>query len=147
MIDVAAAPPDSASEPEVGLYRAPPNSGGFISGIGAPLIDPVLHSMDNDHVAVVDAAHELPFELYVVRDHWGTPNGHGHLLVGVNSDRAGLNLVSGPDIAQTIDATPSQDLSLSGFLSKVVRGAKGTVSVLVQLAFDRVRVTPGRCRA
>jgi hypothetical protein len=144
-IDLAKAPPDRAHEPEVGIYRSPPNSGGYISGIGAPLIDPVLHRVDNDHVAVVDAAHELPFELYVVRDHWGTPNGHGHLLVEV-SDRVGFDLVSGPGIAQTIDATPSSGLALGGFLSKVVRGVKGSVRVLVDLAFDRVRVTPGQCR-
>jgi hypothetical protein len=108
----------------------------------------VLQRKDNDHVAVVDVAFELPFELCVVRDHWGTPNGHGHLLVEVSSNRSGLDLVSGPGIAQTIDATPSSDLSLVGFISKVVRGVKGgAVSVLARLSLDRVRITPGRCKA
>jgi len=79
------------------------NSGGCISGNGAPLIDPVINRRGGDHVASVDAAHELPFEAYSVRDHWRMPNGHGRMLVSITSNRRGLDLVSGPAIAQTID--------------------------------------------
>jgi hypothetical protein len=36
---------------------------------------------------------------------------------------------------------------MTGFIIKVVRGVKGWVSVPANVLYDRVRVTPGPCRA
>jgi hypothetical protein len=145
MIDLAKAPPDRRPlEPQSGIYHALANSGGFISGNGAPRVALVFQ----DSVSVLDAPEDHPFEHYLVTDQWVTPNGHGQLGVNAITRRIGLDLVAGEGIAQSFDVTPSDDLELVGHLQKFIGSIKGTIGVFAGLNFTRLTVSsPGRCKA
>jgi hypothetical protein len=145
MIDLAAAPPDVRPlDPTTGIYPARSRSGGYISGNGAPLVHLVLQ----DSVSVNDWEEGESFEHYIVTDQWRSANGTGQMGVNVISRRAGIDLNTGDGIAQDIDVTARSGLQLTGYISKVVRGVKGSVSVFASLVFDRVKVSsPGQCRA
>jgi hypothetical protein len=144
-IDLAAAPPDVRPlDPTVGLYPARSRSGGYVSGNGAPLV----HLVFNDDVSVNDWEEGDSFESYAITDQWRSPNGTGQMGINVVSRRAGIDLVTGDGIAQTFDVTSGDGLEITGYISKVVRGVKGSVNVFASLLFSRVKVgSPGQCKA
>lgn len=144
-IDLAVAPADSRPlQPELGLYSAPGRSGGFISGNGAPR----FHLVFQDDVAVRDRSAEHSDEHYLITDQWTSANGTGQMSLNVISREGGPDFITGDGLAQTFDATPGRGFEITGHLSKVVNGVKGSVSVLASLLFDRVKMTsPGTCKA
>ena len=145
-IDVAGAGPDLRPlEPALGIYPALANSGGYISGNGAPLV----HNVFNDDVSVRDSTPDDPFESYIITDQWrSSENGIGQMGISIISRTAGLDIVTGEGIAQHIDVSAGSGLDLLGYLNKVVRGTVGSVTVALGLLFDRITVsTPGVCKA
>ena len=145
-IDLDLAPPDSRTlDPSYGLYVAPADTPGFISGNGRPLIN----NVHTDMVSVTDVVPfgDRPTDSYGIEDNWSSPNGSGQLALLVYTHRPDVELTSGEGIAQTIDARPTDDVGLFGYLGKVVKTAVGSVAVGVSLALSRVRVSPGRCHA
>jgi hypothetical protein len=151
-IDTDLAPPDrfageiGPDDQQTANYFLP---GGpdFISGMGLPgSVWPEHNEFDVDAVSVTDDDDRFGHQAYAIWDYSNDGRGGStRFALQMYSDDRVDDFIHGKDLVQSFDTA-----NLKGalkFIGHITHQVVGAVGYGIDLAFDRLSVTPGRCRA
>ena len=139
-IDTDLAPPDRFGDDSASSAQYWQPGRDFIGGLGWP-----AREFSNDEVGVIDDSERNAFQSYSLWNYSFNPQGGGTIfeLHVITEDRVD-DFIHGKGLVQSFDTANMQ--GEVRFLGRVTHKLKN-LGRGIQLAVERVSVTPGRCRA
>jgi len=150
-IDTDLAPPDRHETVPGGQVHSSywmPGGPDFISGIGFPgSVSPNHNQFNVDEVQVIDdSPGPFSYQGYAIWDYSNDGKGGSTAFeLQVASEDRVDDFIHGKGLLQSFD-TANLDGALK-FIGRITHDVAGAVSYVIDLAVDRVSITPGRCRA